>query len=137
MIANVLDAHEIEYEVDDSGSFNVAHGSTTLVIEIFMDDQVGLMADFRAILAENVDPGNIPAEAGLDMLAMNWSVPMGAVALDAASGTLWYSYRIPAAMLTEEVAFLCMGYIADLADDLDDELAELLPTRPRRRSSKK
>jgi hypothetical protein len=137
MIAGVLDAHEIAFEVDDAGFFNVAHGSTSLVIEVFSDHQLGLMVDFRAILAENVDPGEIPAEAGLDMLAMNWSVPMGAIALDAASGTLWFSYRIQAAMLTEEVAFSCMGFIAEVADGMDDELSELLPTRPRRRSRKK
>jgi hypothetical protein len=137
MIASVLDAQEVMYEVDESGFFNVVHGSTNLVIEVFSDHQWGLMVDFRASLAENVDPAKIPIEAGLDMLAMNWSVPMGAIALDAASGTLWFSYRVLAPMLTEEVAFSCMSFVADLADSMDDELSELLPTRPRRRSSKK
>lgn len=137
MIANVLEAQEIEHEWDDSGSFNVLHGSTTLVIEVFSDAQLGLMVDFRASLAENIDPAKIPAEAGLNMLAMNWSVPMGAIALDAASGTMWYCYRIPATMLTEEVTFLCMRYIASLADSIDDEISEVLPTRQRRRSGKK
>lgn len=137
LIAVVLEGNEIEYEVDRAGWFNVVHGSTTLVIEIFKDNQLGLMVDFRGILAENVAPDTIPAEAGLEMLAMNWNVPMGAIALDAASGTLWYSYRILAGILTEESAYACMSFIADLADSVDDELAELLPNRPRRRSGKR
>lgn len=136
LIAAVLDNNEIAYKVDRAGWFNVAHGSTKLVIEIFTDNQLGLMVDFRAILAENVDPENIPAEAGLEMLAMNWNVPLGAIALDAASGTLWYSYRILAAILTEESAFACMSFVADLADDVDDELAEVLPNRLRRRAGR-
>lgn len=136
LIARVLEDNEIAYKVDRAGWFNVEHGSTTLVIEIFTDNQLGLMVDFRAILAENVDSAKVPADALLEMLAMNWNVPLGAIALDATTGTLWYSYRILAAILNEESAFACMRFVADLADDVDDELAELLPDRPRRRAGR-
>lgn len=132
VIASVLDEHEAEYEEDDSGCLNVAYGSTTLTIEVFSDSQLGLMVEFRAILAENVDPNKIPAEVGIEMLALNWNDPLGAIAFNAASGTMWYTYSIQLPMLTEEVAFSCMSYIANIADSIDDELSELLPTRSRR-----
>ena len=136
VIASVLDEHEMEYKEDDSGCLNVAYGSTTLTIEIFSDTQLGLMVEFRAILAENVDPSKIPAEMGIELLALNWDDPLGAIAFNAATGTMWYTYSIQLPMLTEEVAFSCMSYIANIADSLDDELSELLPTRSRRRLGK-
>ncbi len=136
LIGDVLDAREVEYEFDKSGCFNITQGSTTLTIEVFVDDHLGLMVDFRADLATDVDHENVPPEVAMELLAMNWNVPMGAIAFDAASATLWYSYRIPAAMLNEEVTFACMSYVASTADEIDDDLVELLPTRPRRKSKK-
>ena len=136
LIGSVLDARGIVFEVDDTGCFIVEHGSTVLVIEPFIDQQLGLMVDFRASLVENVDASKIPAGTGLEMLALNWNVPMGGIAFNPASGTLWFSYRIQAAMLSEESAYACMGFVATLADRIDDDLNEMLPTRPPRRSKK-
>lgn len=137
LIAAVLDANNVEYELDRSGCFIFTHGSTELAIEVFMDDNTGLMVDFRAVLAADVDPGKIPAEVGAELLSLNWNVPLGAIALDPAGGTLWYSYRLPAAMLTEEVALTCLSYVANTADNIDDDVAEMMPTRPRRVRNKR
>jgi hypothetical protein len=133
LVASILDSREITYEVDDAGCFNIPHGSTTLVIEPFLDSQLGLMLDFRASLAENVDAAKVEASAGLDMLALNWGVPMGAIALNPANGGVWFSYRVLAAMLNDETAFAIMGFVAGLADRIDDELGEILPRRTRAR----
>lgn len=132
MIGDVLEEREIEFEFDRSGCFNINHGSTVLTIEVFTHDRLGLMVDFRAGLAQDVDIEAMSAEIGANLLSLSWNVPLGGVALDANSGTMWYRYTLPAAMLSPETVFVCMSYVVSTADDYDDEVSEALPTRPRR-----
>ena len=133
MVADVLTQNEIEYTYDErQGCFEVAYGTTSLVIEVFTHDRLGLMVDFRAGLAQEVDVEAIPAVVATNLLAMNWSVPLGAAALDASSAIMWYRYSLPGAMLSPESVFASMSYVVNTADDLDEEVSDALPVRARR-----
>jgi hypothetical protein len=133
LVADVLTENEVEYTYDErSGFFEVAHGTTVLVIEVFTHDRLGLMVDFRAGLAQEVDVEAIPAEVAVNLLALNWSVPLGAAALDANSATMWYRYSLPGAMLSPESVFASMSYVVTTADDLDEDVANDLPVRARK-----
>ena len=50
---------------------------------------------------------------------------------------MWYKYSIPANILRDEVTYQIMSYVASQADQLDDELSQLLPNRPKRKGKKK
>jgi hypothetical protein len=134
MLTDVLEERGIEYEIDKYGGYNIPFGTTTLTVQAVMDDQLGLMMDFRADLAIDVDLENTTAEVALNLLAYNWTAPMGAFAIQADNGIVWYSYRLPAALLNPEAMFMCMSYVATIADNLDEQVAEMFPTRPKRRS---
>ncbi len=134
LITDVFEERGIEYEIDKYGGYNTTFGTTTLTVQAIMDDQLGLMIDFRADLALDVDLEKTPAEVALNLLAYNWTSPMGAFAIQADNGIVWYSYKLPAALLNPEAAFMCMSYVATIADSLDEQVAEMFPTRPRRRS---
>lgn len=133
MVADVLAQNEVAYEYDEqSGCFSVEYGTTVLTVEVFTHDRLGLMMDFRAGLAQEVDVEAMPAEVAANLLSLSWNVPLGAVALDANSATVWYRYSLPGSMLSPETVFACMTYVVTTADDLDEEITEALPTRPRR-----
>lgn len=134
MITDVFEERGIEYEIDKYGGYNTTFGTTTLTVQAIVDDQLGLMVDFRADLALDVDLEKTPAEVALNLLAYNWTSPMGAFAIQADNGIVWYSYKLPAALLNPEAAFMCMSYVATIADNLDEQVSEMFPTRPRRRS---
>ena len=134
LITDVFEERGIEYEIDKYGGYNTTFGTTTLTVQAITDDQLGLMVDFRADLALDVDLEKTPAEVALNLLAYNWTSPMGAFAIQVDNGIVWYSYKLPAALLNPEAAFMCMTYVATIADNLDEQVAEMFPTRPRRRS---
>ncbi len=134
MITDVFEEREIAYEVDKYGGYTTTFGTTTLTVQPVMDDRMGLIVDFRADLALDVDLKKTPAEVALNLLAYNWTSPMGAFAIQIDNGTIWYSYRIPAALLNPEATFTCMSYVATIADNLDEDVSEMFPTRPKRRT---
>jgi hypothetical protein len=133
MVADVLAENEIEYTYDErSGFFEVPHGTTILVVEVFTHDRLGLMVDFRASLAQEVDIEAIPADVAANLLELNWNVPLGAAALDANSASMWYRYSLPGAMLSPESVFTSMTYVVTTADDLDEDVSNDLPIRARK-----
>jgi hypothetical protein len=138
LIAGVLDNSEVPYQVDqDTGAFRIPQGSTILEVNVSWSDELGGMVNFRAILEENVDIAKVPADLFANLLAFNHSRDLGAITFEPESGRMWYKYSIPANILRDEVTYQIMSYVASQADQLDDELSQLLPNRPKRKGKKK
>jgi hypothetical protein len=138
MIAGILDQRELKYEVDpETGAFIIPNGSTVLLATVFWSDALGGMVKFSAIVGEDVDIAKVPADLLANLLAFNNNRDLGAITFAPESGRMWYEYSIPARILRDDVTFNIMSYVADQADQIDDELSELLPNRPKRKAKKK
>lgn len=128
MIGDALASREVTFEFDDEHDvFVVPYGSTFLEVEIDVDDNLGPLVVFRAELADEVDIEEMEAETGGELLTLAWQLPIGGIAFDQATETMWYRYSLPVAALTDEIIFSCVSHVAVTADNLDDHVREALP----------
>lgn len=130
LVGEMLEAQEVEFEFED-GVFIIPKGSILLEVESFVHEHLGLMVDFRAPLAQQIDLERVPPEVALNFLAFNSTIPLGGLGLDVNSSTIHYRYSLPGTMLTPETAFDCIRFVATTADEIDEQIQELLPTRSR------
>jgi Domain of unknown function (DUF4062) len=107
--------------------------STVIAIDATPHDRVGLMIEVTALLAAELDVANIPGEVAVDLLCHNATTPLGGVAIDVTTAEMVFRYSLPAAMLDAGSVMMCLTYVANMANDMDDQLDELLPKRKRTR----
>jgi hypothetical protein len=125
---------DAEVDFDDArGGFVVPYESTVIGIDATPHDRVGLMIEFTALLAAELDVANIPGEVAVDLLCHNATTPLGGVAIDVTTAEMVFRYSLPAAMLDAGSVMMCLTYVANMANDMDDQLDELLPKRKRTR----